>query len=83
MATRTRNREELIDLTTRTQDWDKMCRGVCRPEDYLEEHTKKRERQRRRWRQNMRKQGGRYMRVYMEDRWDMDSLWNEQPEKVE
>ena len=28
MDTRTRDKEELIDLATRKQDWNKMCREV-------------------------------------------------------
>ena len=35
MATRTRDKEELIDLATRKHDWNKMCREVCGPRDYL------------------------------------------------
>ena len=58
MDTRTRDKEELIDLATRKQDWNKMCTEICGPRDYLEEHKKRSERKRRRWRQNMRKQGG-------------------------
>ena len=41
MDTRTRDKEELIDLATRKQDWSKMCREVCGPRDYLEEHRKR------------------------------------------
>ena len=41
MDTRTRDKKELIDLATRKQDWNKMCREVCGPRDYLEEHKKK------------------------------------------
>ena len=31
----------LIDLATRKQDWNKMCREICGPGDYLEEHKKR------------------------------------------
>ena len=41
MDTRTRDTEELIDLATRKQDWNKICREVCGPRDYLEEHKKR------------------------------------------
>jgi hypothetical protein len=41
MDTRTRDKEELIDLATRKQDWNKMCREICGPRDYLEEHKKR------------------------------------------
>ena len=41
MDTRTRDKKELIDLATRKQDWNKMCREVCGPRDYLEEHKKR------------------------------------------
>ena len=41
MDTRTRDKKELIDLATRKQDWNRMCREVCGPRDYLEEHKKK------------------------------------------
>ena len=35
-----RDKEELIDLATRKQDWNEMCREICGPRDYLEEHNK-------------------------------------------
>ena len=41
MNTRTRDKKELIDLATKKQDWNRMCREVCGPRDYLEEHKKK------------------------------------------
>ena len=41
MDTRTRDKEELIDQTTRKQDWNKMYREICGPRDYVEEHNKK------------------------------------------
>ena len=36
MDTRTRDKEELNDLATRKQDWNKMCGEVCGPRDYHE-----------------------------------------------
>ena len=38
MDTRTRDKEELINLATRKQDWNKMCREICGPRDYLSLH---------------------------------------------
>ena len=35
------NSSLLFDLATRKQDWNRMCREVCGPRDYLEEHKKK------------------------------------------
>ena len=46
MDTRTRNKEELIDMATRKQDWNRMCREICGPRDYLEEHKKKKTKER-------------------------------------
>ena len=40
MDIKTRDKEEVIDLATRKQDWNKMCREVCGPRDCLEEHKK-------------------------------------------
>ena len=46
----------MIDLATRKQDWNKLCREVWGPRDYLEEHKKSTRRENRRskrkWRQN-------------------------------
>ena len=41
MDTRTRDKEELIDLATRKQDRNKMCREICGPRGYLGEHKKR------------------------------------------
>ena len=35
--------KEMIDLATRKQDWNKMCREVWGPRDYLEEHKKRKQ----------------------------------------
>ena len=43
MDTRTIDKKELIDLATKKQDRNKMCREVCGPKDYLEEHTKRKQ----------------------------------------
>ena len=55
------SKEEQIDLATRKQDWNKMCREVCGPREYLE-GTKRESERKRSWRtkcrQNMRKQAG-------------------------
>ena len=37
MDTRTSDKEELIDLATRKQNWNKMRREICGPGDYLED----------------------------------------------
>ena len=41
MDTKTRDKKEMIHLATRKQDQNKMCREVCGPRDYLEEHKKR------------------------------------------
>ena len=68
MDTRTRNKEELIDMATRKQDWNRMCREICGPGDYLEEHKKRKRKKEKEMEAKYEKAGGRYMGVYMEDR---------------
>ena len=48
-------------LATKKQDWNKMCREVCGPSDYLEEHKKRKQKKRK---QDTREEGE-YMEVNM------------------
>ena len=70
MDTRTRDKEELIDLATREQDWNhdwnKMCREVCGPSDYLKEHKKRRQKKKTETKARCQGEGG-YMEVNMVD----------------
>ena len=65
MDTRTRDKKELIDLATRKQDWNRMCREVCGPRDYLEEHKKKKLKKQKEMEAKYQGEGGKYMEVDM------------------
>ena len=67
-TTRTRDKEELIDLATRKQDWNKMCREICGPRDYLEEHKKRKRKKEKEMETKYEETGGKYMGVCMADR---------------
>ena len=58
MDTRTRNKEELIDLSTRKQDQNKRCRVICGPGDYPEEHKKRKRKKEKEMEAKYEKTGG-------------------------
>ena len=58
----------MIDLATRKQNRNKMCREICGPTNYLEEHKKRKRKKNKEMEAKYEETGGKHMGVCMADR---------------